>query len=145
MFTKKWKKSSIDLDMNSKDPAKKYFDKNMTERERAIFEGGIGLAAIYHQFIGTPVNGEKGSLEKLEKAIQEAALLQPYKKSVKVKLNIPSNLSENGTYNYRSLEGQDFDVTIISEYGRYKATSRMKYIQELKYVLMYVEKIEKTS
>lgn len=145
MFTRKWKKSSEDLDMSSIDPAQRFFDKKITERERAIFEGGIGLAAIYHQFIGTPVSGEKGSLEKLEKAIEEAALRQPYKKSVKVKLNIPSNFSHDGTYNYRSLEGRDFDVTIISEYGSYKATSRMKYIPELKYVLMYVEKIEKTS
>ncbi len=131
--------------MSPKDPAQRFFDKKMTERERAIFEGGIGLAAIYHQFIGTPVSGDRGSLEKLEKAIQEAALLQPHKKSVKVKLNIPSNLSDDGAFNYRSLEGRDLDVTIISEYGSYKATSRMKYIPELKYVLMYVEKIEKTS
>ncbi|HJN58191.1 MAG: dihydroneopterin aldolase family protein [Nitrososphaerales archaeon] len=131
--------------MNSIDPAKRFFDKKISERERAIFEGGIGLAAIFHQFIGTPVTGVKGSIKKLEKVIEEAALNQPYKKHVKVKINIPSNLSKNEVYNYRSLEGRDLDVTIISEYGSFQATSRMKYISELKYVLMYVENIEKIS
>ena len=131
--------------MNTVDNSRKFFDKKMTDKERAIFEGGIGLAAIYHQFIGTPVNGDKGSLETLEEAIRKATLLQPYKKEVKVKLNVSINTSDKGRYNYRSLEGRDFDVTIVSEYGNFRATSRMKYIPELKYVLMYVEKIEKTS
>lgn len=131
--------------MFSEDAAQKFFDKKMTDKERAIFEGGIGLAAIYHQFIGTPVTGEKGSLKNLEEAISKATLLQPFKKEVKVKLNVPIDSSNEGAYNYRSLEGKDFDVTIVTQYGNYSATCRMKYIPELKYVLMYVEKIDKTS
>ena len=27
-----------------------------TERERAVFEAGIKMATVYHQFVGTPVN-----------------------------------------------------------------------------------------
>lgn len=27
-----------------------------TERERALFEAGIKMGTIYHQFVGTPVN-----------------------------------------------------------------------------------------
>ena len=29
---------------------------NCSERERAIFEAGVKMATIYHQFVGTPVN-----------------------------------------------------------------------------------------
>ena len=29
---------------------------NCSEKERAIFEAGIKMATIYHQFVGTPVN-----------------------------------------------------------------------------------------
>ncbi len=130
--------------MIPEDAAKKFFDKKINDKERAIFEGGIGLAAIYHQFIGTPVNGEKGAIKKLEESICNAVLLQPYKKDVKVKLNVKKISSVDGEYNYRSLEGKDFDVTLVTKYGRYSVTCRMKYIPELKYVLMYVENIDES-
>ncbi|MEM3428929.1 MAG: dihydroneopterin aldolase family protein, partial [Thermoplasmatales archaeon] len=35
------------------DPAAPYF--SCSEKERAIFESGVKLGAIYHQYIGIPV------------------------------------------------------------------------------------------
>ena len=46
-----------------------YYFRNLSNRERAIFEGGISMGALYHQFVGTPVNIE--SCSSLEKAIEE--------------------------------------------------------------------------
>lgn len=37
------------------DVDEKYFS-NITSRERAIFEGAISMGALFHQFVGTPVN-----------------------------------------------------------------------------------------
>lgn len=37
------------------DVDKEYFS-NITTRERAIFEGAISMGALFHQFVGTPVN-----------------------------------------------------------------------------------------
>ncbi len=51
-----------------------YF-KNLTDRERAIFEGGISMGALFHQFVGTPVS--INTVESLEKAIVDSILLQP--------------------------------------------------------------------
>ena len=39
------------------DVDKEYFS-NITTRERAIFEGAISMGALFHQFVGTPVNKE---------------------------------------------------------------------------------------
>lgn len=128
--------------MSHGDSARRFFDKKMTDRERAIFEGAIGLASIYHQFIGTPVKPGDSSIGVLEEAIRRTTRLQPCKRDVKVKLNISGGDSGKSVYDYRSLEGRDFDVTIVTEYGGSRATSRMRYIPELKYVLMYVEKVE---
>ena len=50
------------------DVDKKYFS-NITSRERAIFEGGISMGALFHQFVGTPVNAE--TKENLERAIED--------------------------------------------------------------------------
>ncbi|MFQ6135439.1 MAG: dihydroneopterin aldolase family protein [Nitrososphaerales archaeon] len=131
--------------MSAEDPARKFFDRKMTDRERAIFEGAVGLASIYHQFIGTPVSRDKDVIEALEEAIRRSTLLQPYKKDVKVKLSITGDYRKKDVYNYHSLEGRDLDITIVTEYGSSRVTSRMRYMPELKYVLMYVEKVEDTG
>ena len=44
----------------------KYF-KNITNRERVIFEGAITMGALFHQFVGTPVSLK--TAESLENAI----------------------------------------------------------------------------
>lgn len=44
----------------------------MTEinnRDRAVFEAGIKLGALYHQFVGTPINTEM--LDGLSRIIEE--------------------------------------------------------------------------
>ena len=50
------------------DVNEKYFS-NITARERAIFEGGISMGALFHQFVGTPFN--KSTVGSLEKAMEE--------------------------------------------------------------------------
>ncbi|HEU12762.1 MAG TPA: dihydroneopterin aldolase, partial [Euryarchaeota archaeon] len=60
------------------DPAKKYF--NCNDRERAVFEAGIKLGTIYHQFVGTPIS--KDNVEPLERSIEESIKVQPFVKDV---------------------------------------------------------------
>ena len=62
---------------------KKYFS-NITTRERAIFEGAISMGALFHQFVGTPVN--KDTKESLEKAMEESLSLQPVIEKVEVEI-----------------------------------------------------------
>jgi hypothetical protein len=129
--------------MKKEDPAKKYFDPKVTDRERAIFEGGIALGAIYHQFIGIPITPNKKIVGLIEKTIKEAMRLQPYKKDVQVKININKlrKPAKNMPYSYETLKGEHLDVTVKTCYGKAKATLRMRYIPKLKYTLMYVEKV----
>ena len=49
---------------------------NCSIRERAVFEAGIKLAAVYHQFIGTPISASNA--ESLERAIEEGVNLFGY-------------------------------------------------------------------
>ena len=114
----------------------KYF-KNISSRERAIFEGAITMGALFHQFVGTPVNSE--SAETLEKSIKEAMELQPCIETVEVKINREILEKTKSEFNYVSLNGDMMDIRLISNYGGKKAVLRMEYIDELKYPLMYVE------
>jgi hypothetical protein len=123
---------------------RKYFDKSVTDRERAVFEGGIALGAIYHQFTGMPVFKDKDLIRALEEAISKSMRLQPYRESVEVKINADMIKGEKShAYDYETLKGKHLDVTVKTKYGNAKATVRMKYIPEIDFTLMYIEKLEK--
>ncbi|MBW9223051.1 dihydroneopterin aldolase [Methanothermococcus sp. SCGC AD-155-E23] len=113
---------------------KSYF-KNLTPRERAVFEGGITLGALFHQFVGTPVSLK--NREILERAIEESMRNQPCVQDISVK--IVGDLKED---EYISLEGKMLDVKLKVKVENTVASLRLKYIEELNYPLMYVEKIE---
>ena len=116
------------------DVNEKYFS-NITARERAIFEGGISMGALFHQFVGTPVS--KDTKEGLERTIEESFKLQPAIEDVEVKIN----LNDNTEFDYISLSGDMLDVRIHTLIDNVKAVIRIEYIEELNYPLMYVEKI----
>ena len=112
----------------------KYFS-NITSRERAIFEGGISMGALFHQFVGTPVNIK--TKQGLERTIEESFKLQPAIEDVEVKIN----LNDNTGFDYISLSGDMLDVRIHTVVDDVKAIIRIEYIKELNYPLMYVEEI----
>lgn len=114
----------------------KYF-KNISSRERVIFEGAITMGALFHQFVGTPVNSE--SAETLEKSIKAAMELQPCIEEVEVKINIEMLEESKSEFDYVSLSGDMMDIKVVSKYSDKKAVLRMEYIEELQYPLMYVE------
>lgn len=121
------------------DVDKKYFS-NITKRERAIFEGAISMGALFHQFVGTPVN--KTSKESLEKAMEESLNLQPAIENVEVNIRF-DKLEESMTeFDYTSLTGDMLDVKIHTKVDDVKAIIRIEFIEELNYPLMYVEEIE---
>jgi len=113
-----------------------YF-KCLSDRERAIFEGAISMGALFHQFIGTPVN--QNTLESLKVAIEDSIKLQPSIEDVKVEINLEDSENEFG---YVSLEGRMLNVKITSRFRDVRAIIRMEYIDELNYPLIYVEDIK---
>lgn len=111
-----------------------------TERERCIFETGIKLATIYHQYVGTPFN--LVSVGSLEEAISRSIEVQPYVVSARVRIDrsvIPEDTDE---YSYLSLTGDMIDAVVRVSIGSTTVTAEMRYDPELRYPLMYVSKVE---
>ncbi|MGO9645556.1 MAG: dihydroneopterin aldolase family protein [Candidatus Bathyarchaeia archaeon] len=132
--------------MNDEKTASKVFDSTITPRERAIFEGGIALGAICHQFSGIPVSPDKRVLRALEHAIVECMRLTPYKKNIKIKINRKMLRKRGRTpYYYQVLEEKNLDLTVVASYAGVEATVRMKYFPRLGFPLMYVEKVRGTK
>ena len=121
------------------DVDKEYFS-NITSRERAIFEGAISMGALFHQFVGTPVNSN--TKEGLEKAMEDSLSLQPAIENVEVEIRF-DKLEESMTeFDYTSLTGDMLDVKIHTKVDDALAIIRIEFIEELNYPLMYVEDIE---
>ena len=111
-----------------------------TERERCIFETGIKLATVYHQYVGTPFNAK--SVASLEEAISRSIEVQPYVESAVVKIDRSVIPEEKDEYSYLSLTGDMIDAVVKVRMGSTTVTAEMRYDKELKYPLMYVSKVE---
>ena len=120
------------------DVDKEYFS-NITTRERAIFEGAISMGALFHQFVGTPVN--KNTKNSLETSIEESVKLQPAIEDADVTIRFDKLEDAMTEFEYTSLTGDMLDVKIYTKVDNVKATIRIEFIEELNYPLMYVEDI----
>lgn len=117
-----------------RDPARKYFDPGVTDRERAVFEGGITLGALYHQFIGASIHDVK----VLERAIEQAAIAQPFVESADVEITLPKR-KPKPPYVYPELTGKMLSITLTTKYGGARARLGMRHVPGLDYPLMYIE------
>jgi hypothetical protein len=85
----------------------------ITERDRAIFEAGIKLGALYHQWVGTPIS--KKTAGSIENAIEKAVILQPCVEQITVRLD--RTLMTQNIFGYSELSGLMFDVEIVTRVG----------------------------
>ncbi|MDR0900333.1 MAG: dihydroneopterin aldolase family protein [Methanobrevibacter sp.] len=120
------------------DVNEKYFSK-INSRERAIFEGAISMGALFHQFIGTPINSD--SAESLEIAIKKSIELQPGIEKVEIAINKEKLNKKLSDFEYIGLSEDLLDVKIHSKIDDALAIVRMEFIKELNYPLMYIEDI----
>lgn len=85
----------------------------ISERDQAIFEAGIKLGALYHQWVGTPVS--RKSAASVESAIEQAVILQPFVEVITVRLD--RTLMTENIFGYSELSGLMFDVEIVTRIG----------------------------
>lgn len=114
--------------------------KSITERDNALFEAGIKLGALYHQFTGSPVNLK--TVESLEKAIAQSISVQPFVENITVMIDremIRTRL--NSEFGYCELEGRMLDVLLNMKYGNAIVKASLRFNRELDYPLMRIEEI----
>jgi len=111
----------------------------ITDRDIALFEAGIKLGALYHQFIGTPVSTD--TVAELERAIERSVSLQPWVSFVAVKIDRERIRRCENEFKYCELRGEMLDVTVVVRYKAVEVHARVKYEKEIDYPLMRVEKV----
>ncbi|MCL2509944.1 MAG: dihydroneopterin aldolase family protein [Methanomassiliicoccaceae archaeon] len=126
---------------NREDLAAKKF--KCSTKERALFEAGIKMGTIYHQFVGVPL--DQDSVDALEDAIEKGVLVQPYVESVKVEIDRSIFSPKRDEYSYRSLSGEMLDVILVIKIDNIRVKAEMRYDPVLKYPLMYISNMEESS
>lgn len=112
---------------------------NCSLRERAVFEAGIKMGTIYHQFVGTPVCAANADI--LERAMEDGVKVQPFVKDVKVRIDRTRLRKKRDEFDYQTLTGNMMQVTLVIQVENVRAVAEMRYVSELRYPLMYVKEI----
>ena len=108
----------------------------------AVFEAGIKLGALYHQFVGTPISPE--TVDDLARAIEQSIILQPHVRSVSVLIDREMvEKRQNPKFGYCELEGRMLHVSLQVLYKNTIAHAELEYDEKLDYPLMSIKKIEK--
>lgn len=122
------------------DPGSKYFSKKATSRDRAVFEAGIAVGTIIHQFTGVPLK-TKEDAELLAEVIRRAVLAQPYRVEADVKVEFEKP-ERPPPYDYTTLKSSNIDARVVVKYNNVRVVARVRYIPEIGYTLGYIEDIE---
>jgi hypothetical protein len=123
-----------------------YFSPDLTNRERACFETGIKLGALYHIMSGIPVSSDDKIISSIEKGIEAAISCQPYVKSVMIFLDKDKiAASKNAPFNYDEIGGKIIHAELILRFEDIEVLAKVDWIEELQYPLMFIEKISKVG
>ncbi len=113
----------------------------ITDRDNALFEAGIKLGALYHQFTGSPVNLK--TVKSLEHAIEQSISVQPFVEDITVSINRDMiRLSLNNKFGYCELGGRMLDVRITVRYGSKSVQVALVFNEEAEYPLMRIITVE---
>jgi hypothetical protein len=118
------------------------FSKKITNKERAAFELGIKLGALFHIAIGIPIARQKETVDSIERALENSILCQPFVSSVKIKILNTDNLgNKEHPFDYSGINPRNLSADVIVEYKDVKIKGKLEWNNELNYPLMVIDDI----
>ena len=120
-----------------------YFSSDLSNRERACFETGIKLGALYHILCGIPISTNENIIYSIEKGIEAAISCQPYVKSIKINLDKEKIKGDKKTqFEYDEVSGKIIRAELVIKYESIEILAKVDWIEDLNYPLMFIEKIK---
>lgn len=109
----------------------------LTAREALLFEAGVKLGGVFHQYLGMPVADE--TAEGLAHTIEHALRLQPFVTEATVTID-PSRGPDlgRGHFAYRYLSPEMLTVDVTLQDGPTTVVARLEHRADLSYPLMSV-------
>ncbi|HTS33055.1 MAG TPA: dihydroneopterin aldolase family protein [Thermoplasmata archaeon] len=111
----------------------------LSRREALLFEAGIKLGGIFHQYLGIPVS--RRTARDLARAIEDAVSLQPYVEAIDVRID-PTRGGRTGVgrFAYRYLTPEMLHVRVRLRDGPTEVVARLEHRSDLRYPLMSVDR-----
>ncbi len=130
----------------TKNNEKIYFSPDLSIRERACFESGIKLGALYHILCGIPIHSDENIIQSIEKGIEAAISCQPFVKSVKINLDRGKIIGEKSTeFDYDEISGKIIRAELIIQFESIEIVAKVDWVENMQYPLMFIEKIYKVD
>jgi hypothetical protein len=114
-----------------------FHDAPLTPREALLFEAGVKLGGVFHQYLGMPVSDS--TAPGLARAIEDAVRLQPFVTRVRVAID-PSKGGPmgEGHFAYRYLTAEMLRVEVTLQDGATTVVAALDHRADLRYPLMRV-------
>lgn len=126
----------------SKKNFNEFFPSDLSERERACFEIGIKLGALYHILCGIPISSNKDIITSIERGIEASISCQPYAKKVKINLDRSKIVGDKSSeFSYDEITGKMIKAEVELQYNAVNIIAKVEWFEDLKYPLMYIEKL----
>ena len=121
-------------------PARRIHRAPLTPREALLFEAGVKLGGVFHQYLGTPVSPR--TAPALARTIEEAVGLQPFVRDADVRIR-PERGGPviRGRFGYRYLTAEMLEVRVRLVDGPVEVLARLAYRPDLNYPLMSVDRV----
>lgn len=112
----------------------------LSRREALLFEAGIKLGGVFHQYLGTPV--AESTARELARTIAHAIELQPFVRKAEVGIDPrKGGPLGKGRYAYRYLTPEMLHVRVELAEGRHRVVATLRHRPDLRYPLMRVERV----
>ncbi|KKM64104.1 hypothetical protein LCGC14_1504760 [marine sediment metagenome] len=123
-----------------------YFSPDVTVRERACFETGIKLGALYHILCGIPISSDERTIKSIEKGIEAAISCQPFVKSITIQLNKDKIVGNQSTpFDYDEITGKIIRAEVLIEFESVEIAAKLDWVDDLQYPLMFIESIKEVK
>ena len=116
----------------------------LTRREALLFEAGVKLGGVFHQYLGIPVSPRTAA--GVARMIERAVALQPF--VVEVRASIDPRRGGpvgKGKFAYRYLIPEMVDVRVRLRDGPEEVEARLAHRPDLRYPLMSVVRVQRRS
>lgn len=112
----------------------------LSRREALLFEAGVKLGGVFHQYLGVPVSPR--TAPALARTIEAAVGLQPFVRSVRVRVD-PTRGGPvgRGRFAYRYLTAEMLEVAVELADGALTVEALLKHRPDLRYPLMSVLRV----
>ena len=113
---------------------------HLTRREALLFEAGVKLGGIFHQYLGIPISAT--TAPGLARTIERAVALQPYVVRVRARVDVRrGGRTGTGRFAYRYLTAEMLDVMVVLRDGPTEVEARLAHRADLRFPLMRVVRV----